>query len=128
MDVQELLYWLVVGILVGGIIILIASKLIVNIIEVQVKVNKPTGSFIDGKQCSSYNTESACVSASCKWCPKCDTNIVTRTNQWRADECVSSGTDCGYNCIKGECDAECTLDVDCMSPNHCDNLCKCRTT
>jgi hypothetical protein len=124
MDIQELLYWLVVGILVGGIIILVASKLIVNIIEVQVNVNKPTGGFIvSEKECSSYSTEIDCSSASCEWCAKCD---AKRVNQWEADKCVSSAIDCGYECVKGECGAECALDVDCILPNHCDNLCMCQ--
>jgi hypothetical protein len=126
MDIQELLYWLVVGILVGGIIILIAGKLIVNIIEVQVGVNKPTGSFIvDVKDCSSYDIESSCISASCKWCAQCN---GIESNLWKADRCVSSGTDCGYECMKGRCSAECAIDADCISPNQCDNLCLCRTT
>jgi len=38
MEVQELLFWVVVGILIGAIIILVADKILVNLVQVNVNV------------------------------------------------------------------------------------------
>jgi hypothetical protein len=38
MEVQNLLYWLIVGILIGALLILVANSLITKLIEVQVNV------------------------------------------------------------------------------------------
>ena len=56
--------------------------------------------------CSAYFTsdvtEEECPDY-CQWCPKCSENEI---NQWRVDKCVEQGTDCGYHCVEGECEAE----------------------
>ena len=39
MEIQELLFWIVVGILIGAIMILVADKMLVNLIKVNVNVN-----------------------------------------------------------------------------------------
>jgi hypothetical protein len=38
MEVQELLFWVVVGILIGAVMILVADKILVNLVKVNVNV------------------------------------------------------------------------------------------
>lgn len=52
--------------------------------------------------CGSYTTPTDCTNANCEWCPVCDGTLI---NQWETDKCVDPGTDCGYTCIVGECEA-----------------------
>jgi hypothetical protein len=38
MEVEQLLFWIIVGVMIGALIILVANKLIVNLVQVNVFV------------------------------------------------------------------------------------------
>lgn len=38
MEVQQLLFWIIVGVMIGALIILVANKLLVNLVQVNVFV------------------------------------------------------------------------------------------
>jgi hypothetical protein len=62
--------------------------------------------------CSDYNIDYVCNLNGCKWCSRCSGYKV---NQWKQDNCVDPGVDCGYVCgdqfTPNECGAgDCSTD------------------
>jgi hypothetical protein len=51
----------------------------------------------------SHQNECEDPKVNCDWCPKCSGD--KKVNDWGFDKCVDQGTDCGYECVVGECDA-----------------------
>ncbi len=68
--------------------------------------------------CDNHTTEYKCEEDSnCDWCPLCEYSVrPTKVNQWLQASCVPAGTDCGWHCEIGYCDATCSLDTDCECP------------
>ena len=66
-----------------------------------------------GVSCPDFTKESDCSGKGCEWCDKCSVSEANHVNQWKTDKCVKPGTNCGYECVKGECGAECATDKDC---------------
>jgi hypothetical protein len=83
----------------------------------QVKVDKKGDNYQVGDWCDKRTTEKKCDDAGCLWCKQCKYDVsTTKTNQWLTGSCVLPGTDCGWHCEKGYCDATCSNGLDCSCP------------
>ena len=66
-----------------------------------------------GTSCDGYSNSVDCEDDSdCDWCGECDSS---KQNTWGAGTCVDTGTSCGYECVDGECGAECDSNDDCTA-------------
>jgi hypothetical protein len=67
--------------------------------------------------CEKYTSSTQCSGNGCQWCNQCQwPTSPTKTNQWGTGRCVVPGTDCGWHCATGYCNATCGSDSDCSCP------------
>jgi len=125
MRVPDILFWVIIGVLVGTLFILIANEMLVNVLKVNVQFNSENPQQTQNIDCSPYGAEKDCKDAGCKWCARCSSsNIFKMVNQWDADKCIDIKEDCSYYCKMGECNAECDSSGGCQQTQHC-NLITC---
>jgi Na+-transporting NADH:ubiquinone oxidoreductase subunit NqrF len=91
MKVPEILFWVIVGVLVGALLILIANEMLINVLKVNVQFNNQNPQTPTTIDCSTFAVKKDCEDGGCKWCPKCNT-VFRKTNQWDADKCTDYAT------------------------------------
>lgn len=91
MEIQELLFWIVVGILIGAVMILVADKILVNLVPIKVNVYPGFGSSESSSQsCVDGTPYGSCSSNQPDYCD--NGNLIKKCSK------------CG--CYSGSCQAD----------------------
>ena len=73
--------------------------------DIEYSIN-PCGSYSTDETCTAYNSDERCPD--CQWCSECNDNHQSTTAR-----CINDNVNCGYQCVKDSCGAECASDSDC---------------